>query len=89
MTWSSIAAQKITPDLQEQVVQLASDQLDRLSLPVKRDRSRLEVEARPVVLTTLGRQGLIADSALQTSLVQRVVARIEGLGAIGFTASIT
>ncbi len=82
MSWLSIAAQAISAEKQEQVVQLAADQLDHLALPVKRDRLRLEVEARPVVIATLSRQGLITDPALQNSLVQRVVARIGGLGFI-------
>jgi len=82
MSWTNLTSQTITPDQQEQVVQLVSDQMDRLPLPVKRDRRRLELEVRPAVVSTLGRQGMLADPALQAVLVQRVVARVGGLGFI-------
>ncbi len=82
MSWSSLVTQGVGLEKQGLVVQLAAEELDRLSLAVKRDRQQLEVETLPAVLAVLGRQGLLADSALQTTLVQRVVARIGGLGFI-------
>jgi len=82
MSWSNLVNQGVNAEQQELVVQIVAEQMDRLSLPVKRDGSRLEFEARPAVLAALSRQGLIADAAMQTSLVQRVVARIGGLGFI-------
>jgi len=80
MSWTSVVATTIPPEQQDLVVQQVSEQLDKLPLAVKRDRRKLEVEARPMVVTTCGRMGLMADPTLQISLAQRVVARVGGLG---------
>ena len=49
MSWSSIAAQTVSAEQRELLVQLISEQLNNLPLTVKRDRYLLEAEARPVV----------------------------------------
>ncbi len=80
MSWTSVVSQSITQGQQEQVIQLVGAELDKRPLDLKRDRRRLELEARPLVLSTLGRLGLMVDPTLHISLVQRVVARVGGLG---------
>ncbi len=79
MSWTTVA-QTVNTDQQEEVIRQVSDQLDKLSLSIKRDRRRLEVEVRPAVSAVLGRLGMIADMNLQAALVQRIVARVGGLG---------
>lgn len=81
MSWTNVA-QVLSPNQQEQVIQLVSQQLDALPLPVKRDRKKLEIETHNTVSLTLSRLGLVADAVLQAALTQRVVALVGGLGFI-------
>ena len=81
MTWTSVA-QTVAPEQQEVLIERVVEQLDQLPLPVKRDRKQLEARARPILTQELGQMGLVADLNMQNSLLQRLVARVGGLGFI-------
>ncbi len=81
MSWTNVA-QTLSREQQEMVILSVASQLDSLPLVVKRDRARLETEARPILTTMLGRLGFAANATLQTALLQQVIARVGGLGFI-------
>lgn len=81
MSWASMA-QSLSKEQQEDVIQTVSAQLDSIPLATKRDRSRLEAEARPVLTSVLGKLGFVAGPTLQAALLNQVVARMGGLGFI-------
>ncbi|NUM49036.1 MAG: CpaF family protein, partial [Anaerolineales bacterium] len=81
MSWTNVA-QTLSKEQQETVILSVAAQLDSLPLVVKRDRARLETEARPILTTMLGRLGFVANATLQTALLQQVIARVGGLGFI-------
>jgi len=80
-TWSSMI-QTISEQEQAWVVSEAVDVLQRqgLTLTAVRDTMQLAAKAQPALVSAAGRRGLVIPSDLQSTLVQRVVAQVGGLG---------
>lgn len=80
-SWAGMAL-GISEAEQDQIVAEAVDALQRQGLPLNllRDTAQLAAKAQPVVVSAVTRRGQVVSPALQSALIQRVVAQVGGLG---------
>lgn len=79
MSWMTIA-QTVTPQQQEQVLEVAARELHGLPLEVLRDRSRLSGHALTALQNAASALGVVIPHALVVSLAQQLAAKLGGLG---------
>jgi pilus assembly protein CpaF len=79
MSWAELA-QSITQEQQELLVEQALQSLQGLPLATIRDRNRLTAQASSAISLAATRLGMVVPTGLNAALVQKLVARIGGLG---------
>ncbi len=79
-TWGQVVVGRLTPEVQERLIDEAAQQLKGLPLDVLRDREALRRRAQGVLVNLAARTGVALSQDMMTALLNRLVAGVGGLG---------